>query len=381
MAFPAFPSFITPWAHSLLYPDTTTTADVTPKRKADNEPSAFLDSALTPSVTAHSEKRARISESSSSLTSFHPSLSVTSFHPSLSVTSAPFLSILDGKSESPLWSPTASPPASSPLSSPPVSPLSLPASSSALVSSPPSAAYPALPRRLKGVRQRKWGRWVTEIRCPRTKTRVWLGSYASAEEAVRVYDMAARMIFGEVASKLNLNAPDAIPRPVTIAKSIAEALIKVARANTGTSGGDASSDNATVDLSAFRGEMACLEVVGQNVVVSECAFAPLALTVTTSSGLTPMNQSVSTDLVERSFETSQLATSQTGTAGAINGVVTTDSSSASDMAPSALSLIEELFNESFCESLATPAAAPPSVCDLGDFESLENVASLWEDML
>ncbi|KAG5596158.1 hypothetical protein H5410_037390 [Solanum commersonii] len=62
--------------------------------------------------------------------------------------------------------------------------------------------------RYKGVRMRKWGKWVAEVRQPKSRDRIWLGSYDTAEEAARAYDAAVVCLRGPSAM---INFPDDPP--------------------------------------------------------------------------------------------------------------------------------------------------------------------------
>nr|WFI63201.1 DREB-A5-6 protin [Morus alba] len=98
-------------------------------------------------------------------------------------------------------------------------------------------------RRYKGVRMRKWGRWVAEVRKPNSGNRIWLGSYNTPQEAALAYDAAVFCLRGPSAL---LNFP-ATPPEIPSAGDLSPSQIQEAACR------HAHSFPATVEVSPVEG--------------------------------------------------------------------------------------------------------------------------------
>ncbi|CAH2033653.1 unnamed protein product [Thlaspi arvense] len=82
----------------------------------------------------------------------------------------------------------------------------------------------------KGIRRRKWGKWVSEIRVPGTRDRLWLGSFSTAEGAAVAHDVAFYCLH-QPNSLESLNFPHLLPP--SIASKTSPRSIQQAASNAG----------------------------------------------------------------------------------------------------------------------------------------------------
>ncbi|URE15927.1 AP2, partial [Musa troglodytarum] len=114
--------------------------------------------------------------------------------------------------------------------------------------------------RYLGVRKRRWGKWVSEIRLPRSRERIWLGSYDAPEKAARAFDAAAFFLRGAAA---RLNFPDQLPTDAPAGGALSHDQIQAAAARhangtppaasaSGASDGIVTDENQELDESFVR---------------------------------------------------------------------------------------------------------------------------------
>ncbi|KAL9432408.1 hypothetical protein AB3S75_027442 [Citrus x aurantiifolia] len=82
-------------------------------------------------------------------------------------------------------------------------------------------------RKYKGIRRRKWGKWVSEIRVPGSQERLWLGSYATQEAAAMAHDVAFYCL-RRPRSLDGLNFPSMLPASVVHAELSPKSVQKAA---------------------------------------------------------------------------------------------------------------------------------------------------------
>ncbi|XP_021903812.1 LOW QUALITY PROTEIN: dehydration-responsive element-binding protein 1D-like [Carica papaya] len=135
----------------------------------------------------------------------------------------------------------------------------------------------------RGIRMRNSGKWVCEVREPNKKSRIWLGTFPTAEMAARAHDVAAIALRGRSAclnfadSSWRLPAP-ASASPKDIQKAAAEAAEAFRPVETGEVGGGweegAAGDKTTSEEVFYMDEEAVFGMPGLLANMAEAMLLP-----------------------------------------------------------------------------------------------------------
>ncbi|KEH26611.1 dehydration-responsive element-binding protein, putative [Medicago truncatula] len=147
----------------------------------------------------------------------------------------------------------------------------------------------------RGVRKRNLDKWVCEMREPNKKTKIWLGTFPTAEMAARAHDVAAMALRGRYACLNFADSAWRLPKPATTqAKDIQKAATEAAEAfrpdktlltnhNDNDNDNDKENDMAVVATATEEQSMICMEEKEEGVMNMQEMWSNMALMSPTHS--------------------------------------------------------------------------------------------------